>query len=136
MAEYDEENVGGLELDEIEGARTEKSEIMKQILGEYTKSKEEERQKPPEPTYTSMSHLLESHDGKDKPDMDILELDDGKKEKWDCQSIISTYSNLYNRPKVITENRIKVGIIYDLLRNRSDLETLLPLYPILVFLII
>merc|ERR1719232_1902608 len=55
-----------------------------------------------------MSHLLESLDGKDKPDMDILELDDGKKEKWDCQSIISTYSNLYNRPKVITENRIKV----------------------------
>jgi len=108
MAEYDEENVGGLELDEIEGARTEKSEIMKQLIGEYTKSKEEERQKPPEPTSTSMSHLLESLDGKDKPDMDILELDDGKKEKWDCQSIISTYSNLYNRPKIITENRIKV----------------------------
>ena len=114
MAEYDEENVGGLELDEIEGARTEKSEIMKQLLGEYTKSKEEERQKPPEPTSTSMGHMLESLDGRDKPDMDILELDDGKKEKWDCQSIISTYSNLYNRPKVITENRIKVEIIQNL----------------------
>lgn len=31
-----------------------------------------------------------------------------KKEKWDCESILSTYSNIYNRPKVITENRIKV----------------------------
>lgn len=24
-------------------------------------------------------------------------------EKWDCESILSTYSNVYNHPKVITE---------------------------------
>lgn len=28
--------------------------------------------------------------------------DDGE-EKWDCQSILSTYSNIYNRPKLISE---------------------------------
>lgn len=25
------------------------------------------------------------------------------KERWDCESILSTYSNLYNHPTVITE---------------------------------
>ena len=108
MAEYDEENVGGLELDEIEGASTEKSELMKMALGEFTKLKEEARQKAPEPTDSSTNIFLESHDIKEKPDMDILEIEDSKKDRWDCESIVSTYSNLYNRPKVITENRIKV----------------------------
>ena len=111
MADYDDENVGGLELDEIEGVRTETSETMKHLLGEYNKIKAEERQKPPEPSDSSTTHLYESlNDVKDKTEMDLLEIDDGKKEKWDCESILSTYSNIYNRPKVITENRIKVGI--------------------------
>lgn len=26
-----------------------------------------------------------------------------EKEKWDCESILSTYSNIYNHPKLITE---------------------------------
>jgi len=109
MADYDDENVGGLELDEIEGVRTETSETMKHLLGEYNKIKAEERQKPPEPSDSSTTHLYESlNDVKDKTEMDLLEIDDGRKEKWDCESILSTYSNIYNRPKVITENRIKV----------------------------
>ena len=29
------------------------------------------------------------------------------KEKWDCESIISTYSNIYNHPKLITEESTK-----------------------------
>jgi len=107
MAEYDDENVGGLELDEIEGAKAEKSETMKQLLGEFNKLKEEERQKPPEPIDSS-NHFFESLDTKDKVETDLLEIDDGKKDRWDCESILSTYSTLYNRPKVIVEDRIKV----------------------------
>ena len=42
MADYDDENVGGLELDEIEGVRTETSETMKHLLGEYNKIKAED----------------------------------------------------------------------------------------------
>ncbi|RVE76599.1 hypothetical protein OJAV_G00010040 [Oryzias javanicus] len=48
-------------------------------------------------------------------------------EKWDCETIISTYSNLYNRPKVIEEPakpksiRVssKTGIPLDVLPNRG-----------------
>merc|ERR1712038_1985788 len=107
MAEYDDENVGGLELDEIEGAKAEKSETMKQLLGEFNKLKQEERQKPPEPI-NDPNHYFESLDTKDKFETDLLEIDDGKKDRWDCESILSTYSTLYNRPKVIVEDRIKV----------------------------
>ena len=112
MADYDDENLGGLECDEIEGVKTENSETMKQIIGEYQKTKAEERQKPPVPNESSMTHLIDSIDNTgDKPDVDFLEIDDRdrKKDKWDCESILSTYSNLYNRPKLISENRIKVS---------------------------
>ena len=120
MAEYDDENLGGLECDEIEGTKTENSEAMKQIVGEYQKIRAEERQKPPEfNESSSMANFIESIDSNNhKPDLDFLEIDDRdrKKEKWDCESILSTYSNLYNRPKLITEDRIKVsdysGIYY------------------------
>ena len=121
MAEYDDENLGGLECDEIEGAKTEHSETMKQIVGEYQKTKAEERQKPPEAKECSHTHLMGSIENVEKKaDMDLLEIDrDQTKEKWDCESILSTYSNLYNRPKVITEHRIKVcgktGIPKDIL---------------------
>jgi protein LTV1 len=114
MADYDDENLGGLECDEIEGVKTENSETMKQIIGEYQKIKAEERQKPPVPNESSMTHLIESiENAGDKPDMDFLEIDDRdrKKDKWDCESILSTYSNLYNRPKLISENRIMVSYL-------------------------
>ena len=113
MAEYDDENVGGLELDEIEGTKTENSETMKQIVGEYQKVLAQARQKPPEPNESCTSQILESLDNVDKKaDMDTLEVEDfdKKKEKWDCESILSTYSTLYNRPKLITDDRIKVSI--------------------------
>lgn len=29
-----------------------------------------------------------------------------EREKWDCESIISTYSNIYNHPKLITESKV------------------------------
>ena len=111
MAEYDDENVGGLECDEIEGAKTEHSETMKQIIGQYQRKKAEERQKPPEAKEFLQANLLESMKNLDeKGDTDLLEVEnrDNRKERWDCESILSTYSNLYNHPKVIEENRIKV----------------------------
>lgn len=42
---------------------------------------------------------LDSED--DLCDFEIKGSDDD--EKWDCQSILSTYSNIYNRPKLISE---------------------------------
>lgn len=32
-----------------------------------------------------------------------LEVEDETQKKWDCESILSTYSNCYNHPKLIEE---------------------------------
>ena len=45
---------------------------------------------------------IESGDESDQDDVVNMFVED-KKEKWDCESIISTYSNIYNHPKKITE---------------------------------
>lgn len=132
MAEYDDENVGGLELDEIEGVKTENSETMRHIVGEYQKILAQARQKPLEPNKDSIPNILESFENMDeKAEIDLLEVEDSdkKKEKWDCESILSTYSNLYNRPKLLTENRIRVcgktGIPKDILGKPGLTESAL-----------
>merc|ERR1712173_228625 len=59
MAEYDDENLGGLECDEIEGSKTESSETMKQVIEQFQKTKEEERQRPPEPEELSSNYMID-----------------------------------------------------------------------------
>ena len=132
MAEYDDENLGGLECDEIEGSKTESSETMKQVIEQFQKTKEEERQRPPEPEEVPSNYLIDSFNMQhDKSDLDTLEIDDPdkKKEKWDCESILTTYSTLYNRPKLIKEDRIRVcsktGIPKDILGKSGLTESAL-----------
>ena len=112
MAEYDDENVGGLELDEIEGVKNEQSETMKHILSVHQRELAKERPEPPEKEELQKNLIESIADANQKIDIDLLELEDRdkKNEKWDCQSILSTYSNLYNHPKLIAEDRIKVCI--------------------------
>ena len=85
---------------------------MKHILDEYRKQRAAERQKPD----LKMSAIPEEYkyvsDNEDDVDTnretERVALDVGRKEeKWDCESIISTYSNIYNHPKLIEEPSIK-----------------------------
>ncbi|KAL1404680.1 hypothetical protein pipiens_000830, partial [Culex pipiens pipiens] len=41
----------------------------------------------------------------DEEEMVVLEVEDESQKKWDCESILSTYSNIYNHPKLIEEPR-------------------------------
>lgn len=36
-------------------------------------------------------------------DREKLVVDAREKDKWDCESILSSYSNIYNHPKLIAE---------------------------------
>lgn len=36
-----------------------------------------------------------------------IDAPDKKKAKWDCESIVSTYSNIYNRPALIVDSSRK-----------------------------
>lgn len=38
--------------------------------------------------------------------LEELIVDAREKDKWDCESIISTYSNIYNHPKLISEPKV------------------------------
>ena len=86
---------------------------MKHILDDYRRQRAAERQKPD----LKMSAIPEeykytSDDNDDNVDTsketERVALDVGRKEeKWDCESIISTYSNIYNHPKLIEEPSIK-----------------------------
>lgn len=60
----------------------------------------------------SVGKYLDEHQSDDEDDDDSSSSDeDGAPErKWDCESILSTYSNIYNHPKLISEpfnNKIK-----------------------------
>lgn len=49
--------------------------------------------------------MYELSDGEERED---IEVDDG--DKFDCESVLTTYSNIYNRPKLIEEVRpIKIS---------------------------
>lgn len=39
----------------------------------------------------------------EEDDLEELVVSTRAKDKWDCESIISTYSNIYNHPKLIPE---------------------------------
>ncbi|EKX41347.1 hypothetical protein GUITHDRAFT_112558 [Guillardia theta CCMP2712] len=43
----------------------------------------------------------------------LEEVEVEKKQEWDCESILSTYSNIYNRPKVIEDSKRATKILLD-----------------------
>lgn len=103
---YDEEITGGLDFEEIEGFKADNGEVMKQILAEHKKNKELERQKPDFAKLPALGDDSEDEEGA-KPELEMVEVQDPR-EKWDCESILSTYSNIYHHPKLISEPSKKV----------------------------
>lgn len=100
---YDDSEIGALDQEDIDGSIRQGSEVLNKILDEF-----EEKQRK--------IKLEEIVDSKEDADVDLVseESDESDTEmvrmvieepqdKWDCESILSTYSNLYNHPKLITE---------------------------------
>lgn len=105
--------VGALEADEIEGGcdDTQKDNVLQYVDVElkrehkyipYDKSIDKER----------IARILEEHGSSDE-EFEELEVPDEKEKVWDCQSILSTYSNLYNHPKLIVEQKKNQKIAID-----------------------
>ena len=49
-----------------------------------------------------------------------MEMKVEEKEKWDCETILSTYSNLYNHPKVIEEPKVIVFFLYKCYEQKNN----------------
>jgi len=100
MDQYDEMEEGALEGEEIEGFVEEGGSRMKLLVEESKKEKANARQQLIREREVTMRHMMEDS-GDEMEEIVVKE----KGEKWDCESVLSTYSTLYNHPKVISERR-------------------------------
>merc|ERR1719153_621938 len=106
MDQYGEMEEGALEGEEIEGTVESSSERMKQLLKEDEERRKTERQQL-EREKEVVRDLMMREEGKDEMEDILMPVDaDGRREQWDCESILSTYSTLYNHPKVISERKL------------------------------
>uniref|UniRef100_A0A0C9SCJ3 Protein LTV1 homolog n=1 Tax=Amblyomma americanum TaxID=6943 RepID=A0A0C9SCJ3_AMBAM len=103
--QYDDLELGALDGEEIEGYVQPDSEIMKSLVAEFQHMKqlptlkEVTLDKGNARNAATMAAIEE--EGDELVDMQVDT--EAPQERWDCESILSTYSNLYNHPKLITE---------------------------------
>lgn len=100
--DYEDNEIGALDCEEIEGYVPETSNILLQYAEEFkTNQKREQLDQDAITNKIKQHNQMESEDEEELIDIKIPE-----KEKWDCESILSTYSNLYNHPKLISEPKV------------------------------
>ncbi|KAK9304992.1 hypothetical protein QLX08_003724 [Tetragonisca angustula] len=113
-AAYDEDEIGALDCDEIEGYIAPNSDLVLQCATEFEKQQNENTDNIAQLMKDRMKILdKEYSSSEDEDSLEELVVDAREKDKWDCESIISTYSNIYNHPKLISEpkhpQKIKVN---------------------------
>lgn len=122
-AAYDENEIGALDCDEIEGHVAPDSNIVLQCASEFEKLQKEDTDNVVKLMKERMKIIEREYSSSDEDDLEKLVVDTREKDKWDCESILSTYSNIYNHPKLIAEQKIpkkikvhpKTGIPKDVL---------------------
>ncbi|XP_028045773.1 protein LTV1 homolog isoform X2 [Monomorium pharaonis] len=102
-AAYDENEIGALDCDEIEGYVAHDSELIMQYATEFEKKQKEDTENIAELMKDRMKIVEKEYSSSEDEDLQKLFVDPRGKDKWDCESIISTYSNIYNHPKLISE---------------------------------
>ena len=103
MDQYDEAEEGALDGEEIEGHMEESNERMSELLAEADREKATRRQQLDREREVIRNVLLEDSDKEE--DLEIIRVEEKNYDKWDCESFLSTYSTLYNHPKIISEPR-------------------------------
>lgn len=103
--EYDDMEIGALDQDEIEGRQQEESLVLQQAIEAFEKASKVRTMNEME-TATREHHqeyIEEEEDEEEEKEERMKMYIDEKKEQWDCESILSTYSTLYNHPTTIKE---------------------------------
>ncbi|XP_017868793.1 PREDICTED: protein LTV1 homolog [Drosophila arizonae] len=133
-ASYDDPELGDLALEDIEGQWHQKHPVVMQCFQEF-KKKNEDLKYDKEWDRERIKKYENVVDGEHDPTDELVdyEVEDGKEKKWDCESILSTYSNIYNHPKLIDEPRAnrraapikidpKTGLPANVLRGGTDAQ--------------
>lgn len=108
-AEYDDTELGALDLDEIEGHMPETHAMLLQAAQEFEAS----QRKYKLDKETEMRRLQRLQEIEEESEEDVVTVEVEPKERWDCETILSTYSNLYNHPKLIEEPKKPKRIVID-----------------------
>nr|CAG4643314.1 EOG090X08PQ [Ilyocryptus agilis] len=118
MAQYDDDEMGALHNEEIEGYIEPKDSRLMKLAEEFEnermvgfKLNEEIGKTARAEVEGALEKYLENYDSEEVGDSSSSGDDDMPERKWDCESILSTYSNAYNHPKLISEpssTKIKV----------------------------
>ena len=105
---YEEDEVGGCELDELEGIKSENSDIMKSVLAQHAKDRIKSEPHDVSLRKDMMDVIDEAVIEEIFDQKELIEAEEAEPEdRFDCKSILTTYSTLYNHPKMISEPRIK-----------------------------
>lgn len=103
-AAYGESEIGALDCDEIEGHVAPDADILMQCAAEFEQQQNADAENVAALMKDRMKIIEREYcNSDDESDVEKLLVDVREKEKWDCESIISTYSNVYNHPKLIAE---------------------------------
>lgn len=97
---YDDPDVGALDCEEIEGHINIDDRVFNNLSKDFMKTQPLKYEKDWD--ICRMVKVQQEQDEKPE-EMVILEVTDEEngKKKWDCESVLSTYSNIYNHPKLI-----------------------------------
>ncbi|XP_060096510.1 protein LTV1 homolog [Heteronotia binoei] len=127
--QFDDDEIGALDNAELEGFIESDSARLQEVLNDYYKEKAKDCVKLDDLEIAEDSELfLNKIEKADEEQEEVVTLIiEEPKEKWDCESILSTYSTLYNHPKLIEVPQkpkpIKVshktGILLDVLPKRG-----------------
>ncbi|XP_013165510.1 PREDICTED: protein LTV1 homolog [Papilio xuthus] len=130
FAEYDDTELGALDLEDIDGFLPHSHDMLLRAAEEFEES--QRRYKLDKEKEIARLQRLQEIEEESEEEMMTVEVE--PKERWDCETILSTYSNLYNHPKLIEEPKkpkkiainAKTGIPKDTLGkdNKLTLKTL------------
>lgn len=122
FAQYDEDQIGALDTEEIDGYRI-NDDVIEMALQEFNRYVEKNKYQTEKVSRKSELGVLAEEESGDESnreqsqdennnDYDIVHYyhKKDKQDRFDCESIISTYSNLYNHPSIISEKIDKIAL--------------------------
>ncbi|KAF7990454.1 hypothetical protein HCN44_000259 [Aphidius gifuensis] len=105
-ADYDEIEQGPLDENEIEGFISADDARVLQCVDEFEKKQTEAIDNIAElmkDRLKFLNHTNDSSNDDEDEDLHRIAVEPRGRDKWDCETILSTYSNIYNHPKLLKE---------------------------------
>lgn len=102
--EYDDDEIGALDQEDIGGFVSQDSELLNNCLEEFEQKQMRQPEIEIKEKMLGVGEMSCDSDEYEADDEDIIKMVvEEPLERWDCQSILSTYSTLYNHPRTISE---------------------------------